>query len=250
LAPVRRSTARPRLVRLDSAQQCFDACGEALIAIAVPGVKTARGQGREAVDGQGAEERVQLFHGRGVVQALLGGRGGIGEGEADGVVVDDSEGQGGLAVGQPGREQRRKECLGQVQRRRAERVAGLEQGRGPGMAFQDRPQTVPQGSDLRRPRRDGVGAAVDLALGTTPRRAARARMLRACALSAAMIARASATTRSRLSARRLPGPPSSGLNHNADVPASDGRCPAMPASLLAALTVNNVHCSVNILARK
>jgi hypothetical protein len=78
-------------------------------------VNAARGQGREAVGGQGAEERVQLLPGRGVAQALFGGRGGIGEGEAEGVVVDEAEGQGGLAVGQPGREQRREECLGQGQ---------------------------------------------------------------------------------------------------------------------------------------
>jgi hypothetical protein len=58
---------------------------------------------------------VQLLSGRTVAEALLGGRGSVGQGEAEGVVVDEAEGQGGLAAGQPGREQRREECLGQGQ---------------------------------------------------------------------------------------------------------------------------------------
>src|SRR5512146_1346953 len=98
------------LVRLQSAQQGFQVGAEALVAVAVPGVDAVGGQGREAAGGQGAEERVQLLSGRGVAQALFGGRGGIGEGEAEGVVVDTPEGQGGLAAGQTGREQRRDEC--------------------------------------------------------------------------------------------------------------------------------------------
>jgi hypothetical protein len=70
------------------------------------------GQGGEAAGGQGAEECVQLLSGRAVAKALLGGRGGAGEGEAEGVVVDEAEGQGGLAAGQAGRVQRREERLG------------------------------------------------------------------------------------------------------------------------------------------
>jgi hypothetical protein len=78
-------------------------------------VNAVGGQGREAAGGQGAEERVQLLSGRAVAKSLFGGRCGIGEGEAEGVVVDEAEGQGGLAAGQPGRVQRREECLGQGQ---------------------------------------------------------------------------------------------------------------------------------------
>jgi hypothetical protein len=102
-------------VRLDSAQEGVEAGGEALVAVAVPGVDPAGGQGRETGGGQGAEEGVQLLPGGGVPQALFGGGGGVGEGEAEGVVVDGAEGQGGLAAGQPGGEQRREECLGEVQ---------------------------------------------------------------------------------------------------------------------------------------
>jgi hypothetical protein len=126
-------------------------------------VDSVGGQGREAAGGQGAEERVQLFPGRGVAQPLFGRRGGTGEGEAEGVVVDQAEGQGGFAAGQPGREQRREECLGQGQRRGAERVAGLEQGGGAGMVLQDRPKPSREGGDLRGPGRGGIGPAVDLA---------------------------------------------------------------------------------------
>jgi hypothetical protein len=43
---------------------------------------------------------VELLSGCAVAQSLLGGRGGVGEGKAAGVVVDQAEGQGGLAAGQ------------------------------------------------------------------------------------------------------------------------------------------------------
>src|ERR1700733_15957766 len=98
-----RSIARCRQARLDSAQQRFQARAEALVAIAVPGVKSAGWQGREAVGRQGTEKRVQLLPGGGIAQALLGGGRGIGEGEAEGVVVEATEGQGGFAAGRPGR---------------------------------------------------------------------------------------------------------------------------------------------------
>src|SRR5690348_8718083 len=103
------------LIRLQSAQEGVKAGGEALVAVAVPGVDAVRGQGRETAGGQGAEERVQLFPGGGVAQPLLGGGRRVGEGEAEGVVVDEAEGQSGLAAGQPGREQRREECLRELQ---------------------------------------------------------------------------------------------------------------------------------------
>jgi hypothetical protein len=105
---------------------------------------------------------VHLLSGRAVAQPLLGGRRGVGEGEAEGVVVDEAEGQGGPAAGQAGRVQCREECLGQGQGRGAERVAGLEQGGDTGMVLQDRPQPVRERGDLRGPGQGGVGPAVDL----------------------------------------------------------------------------------------
>jgi hypothetical protein len=120
------------------------------------------GQGREAAGGKGTQERVELLPGRGIAQALLGGRRGIGQGEADGVVVNESEGHGRLGARQPGHAQRREECLGQCQRCRADGVARLEQGGDAGMAVQDVPQPTGEGRDLRDPRCAGVGLAVDL----------------------------------------------------------------------------------------
>ena len=105
---------------------------------------------------------MQLLSGRAVAQALLGGRGGVGEGEAEGVVVDQAEGQGGLAAGQAGRMQRREESLGQGQRCGADGVTGLEQGGDAGMVLQDRPQPVRERGDLRDPGQSRVGPAVDL----------------------------------------------------------------------------------------
>ena len=84
---------------LQAADESVEAGGEALITVAGPGVLAEGGQGREAAGGQGAEERVHLLPGRAVAQALLGGRGGVGEGETEGVVVDEPEGQGSLAAG-------------------------------------------------------------------------------------------------------------------------------------------------------
>ena len=45
---------------LQSAQEGVKAGGEALVAVAVPGVDAVRGQGGEAADGQGPEERVPI----------------------------------------------------------------------------------------------------------------------------------------------------------------------------------------------
>jgi hypothetical protein len=78
---------------------------------------------------------MQLLSGRGVAEALLGGGCGIGEGEAESVVVDEAEGQGGLAAGQSGRQERRQECLGQGQRCWTEGVAGLEEGGDAGVVL-------------------------------------------------------------------------------------------------------------------
>jgi hypothetical protein len=93
-------------------------------------VDAVRGQGGEAAGRQGAEECVQLLSGRAVAPSLLGGRGGVGEGKAEGVVVDQAEGLGGLAAGQAGRMQRREESLGQSQGCGADGVTDLEQGGG------------------------------------------------------------------------------------------------------------------------
>ena len=132
LNPARLRACGRVLLGLQPAQDGFKAGGEALVAVAVPGVHAIGGQVREAGGGQGAEELVQLLPGRGVVQALLGGRRGIGEGEAEGVVVDEAEGQGGLAAGQPGPVQRREECLGQGQRRGASGSRVLSKAATPG----------------------------------------------------------------------------------------------------------------------
>lgn len=68
------------------AEEGVEAGVEALVAVVGPDVRAVGGQGGEAAGGQGAEERVQFLPGRGVAEALLGGGGGIAEGEADGVV--------------------------------------------------------------------------------------------------------------------------------------------------------------------
>jgi hypothetical protein len=119
--------------------------------------------------------------------------------------------------------QRRLERLGQGQGVRAEGVAGLEQGRDAGMVFQGRQQ--PAGEDLDLPGAAQVmawlrvdlgqhqvhGQVAELLLaahvpvqraGDHAQAGARARMLRASAPSAAMTARASATTCPWVSARR------------------------------------------------
>jgi hypothetical protein len=119
------------------------------------------GQRGKAAGGQGAQERVQFLPGRGIAEAPLGGRREIAEGEADGVVVDEAERQGGLPGGQPRRAERREEGLGQGQRCRADRVACLQQGGDAGMVFQDRPQPPRESGDLRHPRRARVCLAVD-----------------------------------------------------------------------------------------
>jgi hypothetical protein len=77
--------------------------------------------------------------GRGVLESLLAGAGAVAERKAEGVVVDEVEGEGGLALGQAGRVQRREECFGQGEGVGAEGVAGLEQPGDAGMAFEDCP---------------------------------------------------------------------------------------------------------------
>jgi hypothetical protein len=85
------------------------------------------GQGREAVGGQRPEERVELVPGRGVLDALLVDGRAVAEREAEGVVVDQGVGQGGLLAGQASCLQRREEGLGQGERMRAQGVPGFEQ---------------------------------------------------------------------------------------------------------------------------
>jgi hypothetical protein len=121
-----------------------------------------RGQGGETAVRQGAEEQVELLSGRAVVQSPLRGRGGVGEGKAEGVVVDQAEGLGGLAAGQAGRMHRREERLGQGKGCGADGVTGLEQGGDAGMVLQDRPQPVREHGHLRDPGLRRVGPAVDL----------------------------------------------------------------------------------------
>src|SRR6266568_5829881 len=96
---------------LQAADESVEARGEAFLAVVGPGVGAVRGEGGEAAGRESADECVQLLSGRVVAKALLGRRGRAGEGEAEGVVVDEAEGQGGLAAGQAGRMQRREECL-------------------------------------------------------------------------------------------------------------------------------------------
>ena len=147
---------------LQAADESVEAKGEALLAVVGPGVGAVCGQGGEAAGRQGAEECVQLLPGRAVAQSLLGGRGGVGEGEAQSVVIDEAEGQGGLAAGQAGRMQRCEECLGQGQGCGADGGTGLEQDGDAGVALQDRPQSVRERGDLCGPGQSRVGPAVDL----------------------------------------------------------------------------------------
>jgi hypothetical protein len=67
---------------------------------------------------------VQLVPGRGVLYALLVVGGAVAEREAEGVVVDQGEGQGGLPGREAGCLQRCQERLGQGEGVRSERVAG------------------------------------------------------------------------------------------------------------------------------
>ena len=94
---------------------------------------------------------MQLAPGRGVLDALLVDGGAVAEREAQGVVVDEAEGQGGLPVGQAGLLQRCQERLGQGQGVRPEGVTGLEQPGDAGMAFQDRAQPAREQLDLPGP---------------------------------------------------------------------------------------------------
>ncbi len=95
--------------RLEAADEGAEAGGEPFVAVVGPDVLAEGGQRGEAAGGQGAQECVQLASGHGVLDALLAGGGGVAEREAEGVVVDQPEGQGGLACGQPGRVQRGEE---------------------------------------------------------------------------------------------------------------------------------------------
>ena len=105
---------------------------------------------------------MQLGSGGAVLDALLAGRGGVAEREAEGVVVDQPEGLGGLAAGQAGGLQRGEERLGQGEGCGADWVAGLEQGGDAGVIFENRPQPARERGNLPGPGESGVGLAVDL----------------------------------------------------------------------------------------
>ena len=183
-----------------------------------------RGQSGEAAGGQGAQERLQLLSGRGVTEALLRGRRRVGDGEAEGVVVDEAEGRRRLAAGQPGREQRSRNASARASDAGLRGSRILSSAATPGRssrtdrrrcasaaicAVQGWAGSTWQSTSARTASRMRSYSCSLLrtwrysAPGTTPRRAARARMLRACAPPAAMTVRPSATTRSRVSARRL-----------------------------------------------
>jgi hypothetical protein len=120
-------------------------------------------QSREAVGGQRAEELVELGPGRWVADALLVDRvGGAADGEADGVVDQQEEGQPGFPVGEPGRLQRPKERLGQGQGVRPQRVAGLEDAGHPRMVLEHLAQPMGQELELAGPVQGRVQADVDL----------------------------------------------------------------------------------------
>jgi hypothetical protein len=106
---------------------------------------------------------MQLGPGRRVADPLLVDRGGgAADGEADGVVDQQEEGQPGLAVAEPGGLQRLEERLGQGQGVRPERVAGLEDPGHPGMGLEDLAQPMGQDLELPGPAQGGVEVDVDL----------------------------------------------------------------------------------------
>jgi hypothetical protein len=98
---------------LEPVDQHLEAGGEPLVAVVDPDVFAQGDQGGEAVWGQGAEELVQLGSDGVVTDALLVDRGGrAADGEPNGVVDQQEEGEPGFAVAEPGRLQRPQEGLG------------------------------------------------------------------------------------------------------------------------------------------
>jgi hypothetical protein len=99
---------------LKPSNQQVQAGREPLVAVVDPDVFAQGDQGWEAVGGLGPEELVQLGSCRWVADALLvDGGGGTADGEADGVVEQQEEGQASFAVSAPSQLQRREERLGQ-----------------------------------------------------------------------------------------------------------------------------------------
>src|ERR1700733_323919 len=154
--------AESGLSGLEAADERAEAGGESFVAVVGPDVLAESGQRGKAVGGQCPEERVELLPGRGVLHALLVDGGAVAEREAEGVVVDQGEGQGGLLLGQASGLQRSEERLGQGEGVRTEGVAGLEQPGDAGMSFQNRPQPARERLDLPGPVERAVGLSVDL----------------------------------------------------------------------------------------
>jgi hypothetical protein len=190
--------------------------GESLVAVVDPDVFAEGDQGGELVGGQGAEELVQLGSGSWVADALLvDGGGRVADGEADGVVDQQEEGQSGVAVAEPSGLQRLKERLGQSQGMRSEGVAGLEDPGHPGMGLEHPAQPMGQDLELVGPAQGVIQVDVDLGQDVVKYQilelllvadvmvdGARLRMVRAWTPSFAMTVSASVTTRSRVSRGR------------------------------------------------
>ena len=126
-------------LRLESVGEGVEAGAEPFAAVVDPDVFAEGDQGGEAAGRQRPEERVEFASGRGVSDALLADGGGAVEGEAEGVVVEQGEGQTGFWCGEAGGVQRGEEGLGEGEGVWSEGVAGLEQPGDAGMAFEDCP---------------------------------------------------------------------------------------------------------------
>jgi hypothetical protein len=106
---------------------------------------------------------VQLGSGGCVADALLvDGGGGAADREAGGVVDQEEESQAGFVFATPGSLQWCKECLGQGEGVRPERVAGLEEPGNPGMVLQHLAQPMGEDLEMFGPGLGGVEVGVDL----------------------------------------------------------------------------------------
>ena len=98
---------------LESADEGAEADGKPFVAVVDPDICSEGDQGRKAVGRQRPEERVESAPGRGVPEALLVDGGGAAEGDAEGVVVEQGEGQAGFPLGEATGVQRCEEGPGQ-----------------------------------------------------------------------------------------------------------------------------------------